>query len=107
MENGGFIKLHRRMLEWEWYDDLPTKTLFLHLLFRANWKDKKWHGIEIKRGQILTSQYALAKETKLTRQQVRRALDNLVATNEITKSTNAKYTIITICKYNDYQITTK
>lgn len=104
MENSGYIKLHRQMLEWEWYDDLPTKVLFLHLLFKANWKDKKWHGVEVKRGQLITSQNNLAEETQLSRQQIRRAIDNLISTNEITKSTNAKYTIITVVKYNDYQL---
>lgn len=39
----GYIKIHRKMLDWEWYDDIPTKTLFLHLLLTANWKDSKWH----------------------------------------------------------------
>lgn len=100
----GYVKLHRKMIEWEWYDDIPTKILFLHLLFRANWETKKWHGIEIKRGQFLTSQNTLVNETGLTRQQVRRAINNLITTQEITKQTTTTYTIITINKYDQYQL---
>ncbi len=30
--NDGFIKLHRKIIDWEWYDDINTKTLFIHIL---------------------------------------------------------------------------
>ena len=41
MEQGGFIKLYRSMLQWEWYDDVNVKVLFLHLLLKANYEEKK------------------------------------------------------------------
>ena len=99
----GFIKLFRTLLKWKWYDDANTFRLFMHLLLIANWEDKAWHKIIVKRGQVVTSQKHLAKDLRLTRQQVRRALDNLETTNEITKSTTAKYTLITINNYDLYQ----
>ena len=34
------------MLDWEWYDDINTKVLFIHLLIKSNWKEKKWRGIK-------------------------------------------------------------
>ena len=40
----GWIKLHRQILDWEWYDDINVKVLFLHLLLTANYEDKKWQG---------------------------------------------------------------
>ena len=101
---GGWIKIHRKILEWEWYDDINTKVLFLHLLLTANHEDKKWRGTVIKRGQILTSLQHLADETHLSLQNVKTSLSKLKSTNEITiKSTN-KYTVVSIEKYNDYQI---
>lgn len=99
----GFIKLFRKFLEWEWYDDKNTKILFIHLLLTANWKAKKWHGETIKRGQLITSLSHLSQQTKLTVQQVRTSLDKLVATNDITKHTTSQYTIITIKNYGKYQ----
>lgn len=105
MKNG-WIKIHYNLLNWEWYDDINTKTLFLHLLLMANWKDKKWHGILIKRGSFITSLGKLANQTGLSVQNVRTSLNKLKSTNEITSKTNNKYTYITINNFNDYQETT-
>lgn len=99
----GWLKIHYSLLDWEWYDDLPTRVLFQHLLLRANYADAVWHGIEIKRGQILTSRATLVKESGLTEQQVRTALKHLISTNEITTEVTNKYTVITICNYAVYQ----
>lgn len=99
----GFIKLQRKLTQWEWYDDIPTKVLFLHLLLTVNWKDKKWRGVEIKRGQILTGVPTLAEQTNLSQMQVRRALSNLTDTKEINRQTTSRYSIITLNNYNEYQ----
>lgn len=105
--NEGYIKLFRKFTMWEWYDDINTSRLFLHLLFTVNWQDKKWHGIEVKRGSIVTSLSKLADETGLTVDQVRGSLVKLISTNEITKQTTNRYTIINVVKYNDYQVNDK
>ena len=99
----GWIKIYRKILDWEWYNDNNTKILFLHLLLTANHKEQKWKGQTILRGQKLTSLDHLSKEGNLTLQQTRTALNKLKLTNEITiKSTN-KNTLITIEKYDNYQ----
>ena len=100
----GWIKLHRKMINWEWYNDINVKVVFLHLLLTANHEDKKWQGIEIKRGQKITSLSHLAEETKLSVKQIRNVLNKLKSTGKITSKGTNKYTIITIVKYNDYQL---
>ena len=99
----GFIKLFRNFTEWEWYDDIPTKVLFVDLLFLVNWKDKKWHGKLIKRGELITSIDHLSKHSKLSVMQVRTALKKLQSTGEIEVTTTSQYTHIKIVNYSKYQ----
>jgi len=99
----GFIKIYRSMLKWEWYEDVNTKAVFLHLLLTANFKDTKWQGITIRRGEVVTSYEHLAKEVNLSVQNVRTALKHLRSTGEITSTSSAKYTIISINNYDEFQ----
>lgn len=99
----GHIKLYRKMLNWEWYDETNTVRVFIHCLLRANWKDEKWRGITVKRGSFITSRQKLAKELKMSEREIRTAIEHLESTNEVTKSGNAKYTVITVVKYDEYQ----
>jgi hypothetical protein len=99
----GHITLDRKILEWEWYQDVNVFHLFLHLLLKANHKDGTWQGKIIKRGQMIAGRDKLSQNTGLTEQEIRTCLKKLKSTNEITiKSTN-KYSVITICKYDIYQ----
>lgn len=99
----GFIALWRSFEKWEWYDDIPVKTLFIHCLLKANYETKNWHGIEILKGQFVTSINRLAIETGLSVQQTRTALEKLIATHEITKSSSDNFTIITVKNWCEYQ----
>lgn len=104
MNNIGFIKLQRQLLNWEWYNHIPTKTLFLHLLLKANYKDKLWrNSILIKRGSLITTLDGLCNETKLTIQCIRTSLKNLKSTSEITYTTTRKNHLINIVNYGTYQ----
>lgn len=103
MTNNGWVVLYRKFLEWEWYDDTNTKILFLHILLKANWKDKRWRGIDIKRGSFITSRSKLSKETGLSEQQVRTSIDRLKSTSEITYQPTNQYTLIILNNYDKYQ----
>lgn len=98
-----YIKLHRQLLWWEWYDDINTKVLFIHLLLKANHKKWKWRGIDIYPWEHITWRISLSDETWLTQQQIRTSLNKLKSTNEITIKTTNKYSIIKLNKWNDYQ----
>lgn len=104
----GWIKIHRKITGWEWYNHLPVFKLFIHLLLTANHEDKKWKGRKILKGQLLTSRNNLAKQTGLTVQQVRTALDKLSATSEITvkttKGKNYGSHLISIINWDKYQL---
>jgi predicted transcriptional regulator len=102
MDNG-FITLHRKITEWEWYDDINTFRVFLHLLLTANWKDTKWHGVKILRGQRVISYAGLAEESHLSVRAVRTCLERLKSTGEVTCQSTRRYTIVTLVNYNKYQ----
>ena len=107
----GFIKLHRKILDWEWWDDHNVTRTFLYLLIDANYTDKNWRGGLVKRGQIATSYQNISKATGLTLKQARTATDKLASTGEIVKkraklgqtSGNGNYLLIQIINYDDYQ----
>ena len=99
----GYIKLFRKLIEWQWYDEPATKAVFIHCLLKANWIEKTWRGKEIKPGQFFTSINNLSKDLGISEKQVRTALKRLEKTGEIcTKGAN-KGTMITVCKYESYQ----
>lgn len=106
-----YIRLFRKMVNWEWYTDVNTKVLFLHCLLRANWKPGSWKGIQYERGQFITSLNSLATETGLSIKMVRTALNHLIMTKEVTSEGQGKgkaqYRIITVLNYDAYQATGK
>lgn len=98
----GFIKLHRKLQQWEWYNKSEMVHLFIHLLINANSEDGEWQKQPIKRGQLITGLHSLSEKTGISIRTIRTCLDRLKSTSELTiKSTN-KFSIITICKYDDY-----
>jgi len=102
----GWIKIHRQLLDWEWYDDINVTRLFLHILLKANHKSKNYKGEIVKVGEHLTSRDILSKETGLTIRQVRTALTKLKTTNELTINSSSQGTKIQVINYEKYQVTT-
>lgn len=107
-ENNGFIILNRKMLNWGWYKDTNTVRLFIHCLFKANWKDGEFQGITIPRGSFVTSLSKLSEELStdkdiFTIRNVRTAIKHLETTGEITSKSYSKFRVITINNYDKYQ----
>lgn len=98
-----YIKLSRKITEWEWYSDINVCRLFIHLLISVNWKDGRFQGVEIPRGSMATSYNSLADQTGLSVMQVRTAIKKLKLTGEITVTQHPKYSVITVNNYNTYQ----
>lgn len=103
MKNKGWIKLYRKFQDWEWYDDINTRVVFLHCLLKANHKDQKYRGTVIPKGSFLTGRSKFAEEVGLSVQQVRTAFQHLKLTNEITIKTTKKGTHIFIVQWGEYQ----
>ena len=102
--NEGWIKLHRRFLKWEWFELSEMIKLFIYFLLKANFEDKNWKGIEVKRGQFITGRKQLSAELQMSEQKIRTCIERLKSTNEITMQSTNKYSIVTVLNYDSYQL---
>lgn len=99
----GWLKLHRGLLDWEWYTNSITKDVFIHCLLKANYETKKWQGRLIPPGSFITSYRHIADELNISVQNVRTAISNLELTHELTHKSTHKHTLITIENWAKYQ----
>ncbi len=99
----GWIKLHRRLTTWQWYNDIVTFRLFIHLLLTANHMPIKWREITIPAGSLITSLNHLSKATGLSFKQVRTSLNKLKRSNEVAIKTTNRYSMISIVNWDYYQ----
>ncbi len=102
-EMNGWVKLHRSILDWEWFDDPNTFRVFIYLILKANVEDKKWRGKLIKRGSLFTSLDTISKEMNLTINKLRTSLKKLETTGQITSEGCSTGRIITILSYEKHQ----
>lgn len=102
--DNGYMKLFRKISEWEWYDDPVTFKVFLHFLITARWQDGSWHGIEIKRGEVLESLPSIALKNGLTVRNVRTAIQHLIDTNSVTIRKVGRCHIYKVSEYEKYQV---
>jgi len=100
----GWIKIHNKILEWEWFSDPNVFRMWVYLLLVANYKETEWRGIKIGRGQLIVSVKTLSEKLGISVRSVRTCLEKLKTTNNLTIKTTNKYSIVTISKYDDYQI---
>lgn len=90
-------------MNWEWYKDVNTCKLFLHLLLRSNWTDGIFRGDPVPRGSFVSTYKELAFETGLSEKNVRTALEHLKKTGEVAVCRQPKNTVFTVKNYCHYQ----
>lgn len=100
---GDYVKLNRNILNWEWWSDIKTCRLFVYCLLKANWKDAKFRGTDVKRGSFVSSVAKMSCETQLSEREIRTALNHLKSTGEVTSKSTSRYTIFTVVNYDLYQ----
>lgn len=104
---GGWVKLHRKLLEWEWYEDAHMVHLLVHLLLTATHEDRKYKGLTIKRGQVVTSIKELAEALGTPESSTRLRIKRLKSCGFISIKVAHNKTTITICNYDSYQMREK
>ena len=98
-----YIKLDRKISDWEWFTDGNMVKLWIYLLTHANYKDTSFQGHELKSGDVIVGRKILAERLKMSERSVRTCLEKLKKTKEVTIKTTNKYSIITIVKWAEYQ----
>lgn len=104
-----WIKLHRRLLDWEWSNCPEMVALWVHLLLRANYAERECQGRVIGIGKMSTSVADLSRSTGLSVKQVRTCLERLEKDGAIERASQRANkgaracTIISICNYESYQ----
>lgn len=100
---GGYIKLYRKMIKWQWYSDEVMFRVFMHLILTANYEPAYWRDVKIERGQTVVSLAKLGATLNYSKDTILKALKRLESSGEITRRPTARYTIVTISNYNEYQ----
>jgi hypothetical protein len=101
--NNTWVKLHRNIVDWEWFDDKNALKLLIYLNVKVNIVDKQWKGITVKRGSLVTGKYSITEDLGISVQQYRTALKKLVQSGEIVKKSTNAYTILTLTKWEKMQ----
>lgn len=99
----GWIKLHRALLEWEWFQDTITLHVFVYILLRATPLDTTYKGIKVERGCLITSVRKIGEDTHIPEKRVRSAIQRLAKSKQIIIKATNKFSYISICNYENYQ----
>lgn len=99
----GWIKLHRKLTDWEWYHDNNCTRVFLHLLLTVNRSASRYAGQEVPAGARVMGYPSLADECGLSVQQVRTVFSKLKSTGEITVKATPKFSIVSIANWEEHQ----
>ena len=99
----GWIKLHRKMREWQHYQRPSVRLVFEELLFCANTNAVWFHGIKINRGETIVSIDTICTFTGFSRATVVAALKILEDTKEIKRSKCWRGTRTKILNFDKYQ----
>jgi hypothetical protein len=107
MNNQGWVKIHRQLLDNPIISKPDYLSIWVVLLLLANhqehsfiWNNKKQI---CKRGQVLTGRKELARKTGVNESKIERILKYLKNEQQIEQQTTTKFRLITIKNYNQYQ----
>ena len=108
--SAGWIKLYRKLSDHpDYFGEAFTRMhAWIDLLLMANYRDGfiRVRGIKVpvSRGQVATSSLSLSKRWMWSRGKVQRYLNELESSGQISQQTNNVITLISISKYDSYQV---
>ena len=99
----GWIRLHRRMREWQHYQENSVKAVFIDLLLSVSFEESWYKSVKIEPGCTPMSITAIEQHTGLSRKSVIHALKVLEGTGEITRARTNNGCITRITNFAEYQ----
>lgn len=109
MADIGYIKLHRRILEWRYFNDPVMLRAWIWLLLHANWQDEQKGNNLIRRGEVAFKYKEMQDDLGLSHDQVKRAIQRLREDRALKMRPSVPpkgalaFCIVTICKWEEYQ----
>ena len=103
----GFITLHRKITHTSWYGRPEYVALFIHLLMRANHKERTVvignQSIVVKRGQFIAGRKSLSAESGVQESKVNRIINVFKSEQQIEQQAFSKFSLYSITNYDSYQ----
>lgn len=106
--NNGWIKMHRKIINKGWYKKSDHKSVWYHLLLKANHQDNEFwfngKNIIIKKGQFVTGRKKLSFELGISESKIERILKFFEKSeHQIEQQKTNKNRLITILNWSEYQ----
>jgi len=107
MSDAGYVRLHRSLLGHVAFRNDGEAMAFAWMIARASWKTTrvryKGQAVNLNRGQLAVSVRDLAETLDRPKGWVERLISRLKNETMIETRTETGVTVITICKYDEYQ----
>ena len=103
LDDGGWIKLSRKILSWGWFHDRITLQVWIYLLASANFKPSTFRGVKIGRGEVVANYAGIAARCGISLQNARTAINHLKSTGELTSRRHKDFQVFSIANYDLYQ----
>lgn len=108
----GWIKIHRKIVEHEIWNDVTTFRLFMLLLLKAAYQDFTYKGLRLERGQFIRSYSKLAEDLSykegrgykvVSKNTIYKSIKKLIESGMVTVRETELGTLFTIVNYEEYQ----
>jgi len=93
-----------KLSSWCWRGNMNKNYLMMFLLVNANFKSERFEKIIVERGQYIFSYDGLSRDCGMPFQTLRTTLKDLVKTNQITIKSTRRWSLLTICEYDSWQL---
>jgi len=104
----GWIKIYRQVVDEGWLQNADLWTFWCYCLLKASHKKHTvrvgYQRVDLLPGQLIFGRKKAAEELETTERKIRTSLKILEKEGNVTIKTTNKFSIITICKWETYQL---